>query len=59
MKAIGESEFMREIQRLHKAQVFAQSAEERQAANDDMAHLLRMNAAGRLDEYFASRKAEG
>lgn len=56
MKAIGDSDFIREIQRIHQAQLSAQNADERAAANDDMTHLLRMNAAGRLEEYFASRK---
>ena len=38
------------------AQLTAQSDDDRQAADDDLAHFIRMLAAGRIQEWFASRQ---
>lgn len=43
-------------QRLLAAQRDAETGEERQAADDDLAHFLRMLAAGRIQEWFANRE---
>lgn len=51
----SQSDFLREMERLHRAQLGAQTAEEREAADDAMTHFLRMNGSGRLQEYFANR----
>lgn len=53
----SQSDFIRECQRLHAAQLAAGTPEERDAADADMSLFLRYNAAGRLQEYFESRKA--
>lgn len=55
MERIGLSDALQEMHRLHKAQIAATTDEERDAADHDFAHFLRMNAAGRLQEYFANR----
>lgn len=52
---MDDSPFIREMYRLNAAQLAAKTTEERDAADDALRHLLRMHAAGRLDEYFASR----
>ena len=52
------SAFLREVQKLHLRQLEARTEDERDAADHDLSHLLRMNAAGRLDEYFANREVE-
>jgi hypothetical protein len=46
------------MQRLHQAQLAAETDEDRESADADMQHLLRMNSAGRLQEYMAARRAE-
>jgi len=51
------SAFVREVQKLHLRQLEARTPEDRDAADHELSHLLRMNAAGRLDEYFANREA--
>lgn len=55
MDRIGHSDFVREMYRLSQAQLDAKTDDDRDAADAAMRHLLRMNAAGRLQEYFASR----
>lgn len=52
------SRFVLEVQRLHRAQLAAETPDDRAAADDRLTHLLRMNAVGRLAEYFANRDAE-
>lgn len=47
-------DFIATCQRLHAAQLSAQTPEEREAADADFGHFLRMSAAGRLDEWYAS-----
>lgn len=48
------SDFIAICQRLHDAQLAASTPEEREAADADFSHFLRMNAAGRLSEWIAS-----
>lgn len=59
MEKPGQSDFIREMQRLMEAQRVAIQSKDPVAIEDaaaDLTHLLRMNAAGRLQEYFASRQ---
>lgn len=56
MERLGDSRYVLELKRLHAAQQAARTPDEREAADHDLAHLFRMNAAGRLDEYFGSRE---
>lgn len=54
----SDSAFLRACQRLHAQRAAAKQAgdvETCQSVTDELCHLLMMNAAGRLDEYFASR----
>jgi hypothetical protein len=46
------------VERLHAAQLEAKTPEDRDAADHALSHFLRMNANGRLQEYFANRRAE-
>jgi hypothetical protein len=58
-RAVGV-DILREYQRLLAAQQSAHDAHDEEAieaADHDMSHFLRMNAAGRMQEYMASRKA--
>lgn len=51
----SQSDFIREMQRLHAAQLAAGTDETaREAADADLSHFLRMASMGRLSEYFAS-----
>lgn len=53
------SDFIAEMQRLLIAQTAAHQAGDHEAielADHDMAHFLRMNEAGRLQEYMANRR---
>jgi hypothetical protein len=50
----GQSEFILTAQRLHAAQLAATTPEEREAADHDLSHFIRMSAAGRLQEWYAS-----
>ncbi len=55
---LSQSDFIRECQRLHARHLEAiqgEDAEALDAAIDAFAHFLRMNAAGRLQEYFDAR----
>lgn len=52
----SQSDFIRECERLHKAQLAAQTAEELEVADHDMGLFLRYHASGRLQEWFASRE---
>lgn len=52
MSGPGQSEFIAICQRLHDAQLAAVTPEEREAADADFSHFLRMNAAGRLQEWI-------
>ena len=52
----SQSDFIREMARLNQAQRAAVSAEDREAADADLALFLRYSAAGRLPEYFAQRR---
>lgn len=51
----GQSEFILAAQRLHAAQIAAATPDEREAADADLSHFLRMAAAGRLQEWCNSR----
>lgn len=51
----AQSDFIQAAQRLHAAQLAATTPDEREAADADFSHFLRMSAAGRLQEWFASR----
>jgi hypothetical protein len=53
-----QSEFLREMQRLHDWQMNATNADDRQEATDAMALFLRYHHTGRLDEYFARQAQE-
>ena len=58
---LGQSDFIRECQRLHEGVVAAlrtHDIDTIDAANEAFVHFLRMNRAGRLQEYFANRAAE-
>jgi len=50
----GQSEFIVTLQRLHAAQLAAATPEAREAADADLGHFLRMNAAGRAQEWYDS-----
>ncbi len=52
-----QSDYLRECQRLHEVQKAASTPDERAAANDDLAHFLRLNGQGRLSEWFDARSA--
>ncbi len=54
----SQGDFIRIMQRLHAAQLKAETPDAREAADEEMSHFLRMNAAGRLDEWLASRETE-
>ena len=54
----GQSDFIRELLRLNSAQVTASTPDEREAADDDLAHFLRLNGQGRLQEWFDSKAAQ-
>lgn len=47
--------FIAICERLHGQQLAAKTADEREAADAEFGHFLRMSAAGRLDEWLASR----
>lgn len=51
----SQSDFIRECERLHKAQLAATTADEREQANHEMGLFLRYHATGRLQEWFARR----
>lgn len=51
---MSDPRFVAACERLHAAQLAAKTPDEREAADADLSHLLRMNAAGRLDEWYAS-----
>jgi hypothetical protein len=48
-------DFIAVCQRLHAAQLEAETPEEREAADHELSHFLRMNAQGRAAEWFTSR----
>jgi hypothetical protein len=55
----SQSDFIREMERLHKAQAAAVEAQDQEAfdeATDALALFLRYNGDGRLAEYFTSRQ---
>jgi hypothetical protein len=52
----GHADFIAEAQRLLKA-IQSSTGEDRTHAEHELSHFLRMNAAGRLAEYFAARRA--
>ncbi len=52
----SQADFIAICQRLHAAQRAASTPDEREAADEEFSHFLRMNAAGRLDEWLASRE---
>lgn len=54
--AAPASPFVCEMRRIHAEQLAATTGEAREAADAEMAHVLRMHAAGRFDEYLASRQ---
>lgn len=58
MTPVSQVEMIAEYQRLLKAQADAHASKDAEAidaADHDLAHFIRMNAANRLQEYFASR----
>lgn len=55
LERLGQSDFIGICQQLHAAQLAATSDDEREAADADLSHFLRMSAAGRLQEWIASR----
>lgn len=58
--SVSQVEMIAEYQRLLKAQSAARESKDQDAidaADHDLSHFLRMNAHGRLQEYFASRQA--
>ena len=50
----SQPEFIAICQRLHAAQLSAETPEAREAADADLGHFLRMSAVGRLQEWYAS-----
>lgn len=58
---LGQSDFIVECRRLHAAHLAALASEDPEAieaAVDAFSFFLRMNANGRLQEYFENRQAE-
>lgn len=55
MDLFKHSAFLRELLRLNAAQLHATTSEDREVADHDLAHCLRMASMGRLEEYFAAR----
>jgi hypothetical protein len=55
---IGQSSFIAICSRLSAAQRSATTPEERDAADHEMAHFLKMNGAGRLQEWIDSRREQ-
>lgn len=53
----GQASFIAEARRLLNAIEAAKEPEAREAAEHDLSHFLRMNAAGRLPEYFRNQQA--
>lgn len=51
------SAFVLELQRLHQAQLDAETAEDREQADHDVAHLMRLHTQGRDREWFDARAA--
>lgn len=51
-----QSDFIRVLMVLNERQTTATTPEEREEADHELKHALRMNAAGRFHEYLASRK---
>ncbi len=58
MERIGLTDAVLEWRRLTLAQQDARTTEDRDAADHALSHFLRMNANGRLQEYFNNRRAE-
>ena len=54
MESLASSPFMRAALRLHKDQRAATTPDARRAADESLAHLLRMTGANRFDEWLAS-----
>lgn len=54
---VSQSDFIRELQRLHAAQLRAASEDERLHADEAFADFLRMNAKGKTRDWFDARKA--
>lgn len=53
---VGQVEMIAAYQKLLLARTSAVSEDDKAAAEDDLAHYLRMLAAGRIQEWFASRR---
>jgi hypothetical protein len=53
-----QSDFIAEAQRLTNAVINAADGSDREFAEHELAMFLRLNAQGRLAEWFASRPAE-
>lgn len=51
---LSQSDYIRTLQRLHAAQLVAATPEERDAADADLSHFLRMAGMGRLPEWYAA-----
>lgn len=51
------SDYVLELQRLHRAQLEAETVEDREHADHDVAHLMRLHAQGRDREWFDARAA--
>lgn len=56
---IQHSGFIAEAQRLTNAVINANEGTDREFAEHELATFLRLNAQGRLAEWFASRKGKG
>lgn len=55
--SLTQSDFIQEAKRLLDAVSAApRGSEDREHAEHDLRHFLRMNATGRLAEYFATRR---
>lgn len=57
MTSPSQSDFLRECQRLHLAQLNATTADEREQADADMKRFLILNARGELGTWFDAKAA--
>lgn len=55
----GQSDLIRTLMQLNAAQASAKvGTPEREDADHELAHFLRLNAQGRAEEFYASRKGQ-
>lgn len=53
----SQSDFLRECERLHQAQLHATTPEQREQADDDMKRFLMLNSRGQLATWFDAKAA--